>query len=131
ALDIAMSGSYNTILHTLDIAREAEIPFSLAEINAISDRTPHLCKVAPSGVHHMEDIARAGGISAILSRLAEKPGWLHLDAPTVSGRTLGETVAGAHVLDPAVIRPLDNPYSTRGGLDRKSTRLNSSHVKIS
>ncbi len=116
ALDMAMGGSSNTILHTLAIAREAEVPFTLAEINAISDRTPHLCKVAPSGVHHMEDIARAGGISAILARLAERPGWLHLDAPTVTGRTLGETVAEARVLDPEVIRPIDNPYSTRGGL---------------
>ena len=115
-LDMAMGGSSNTILHTLAVAREAEVPLRLDEINAIAERTPHLCKVAPSGVHHMEDIARAGGVFAILARLAERPGLLHLDALTVSGRTLGETVAAAKVLDDDVIRPLDNPYSERGGL---------------
>ncbi|MGB8353207.1 MAG: dihydroxy-acid dehydratase, partial [Chthoniobacteraceae bacterium] len=85
-------------------------------INAISDRVPHICKVAPSGLYHMEDIDRAGGISAILRTLATRPGLLHLDAITVSGRTLGETIAGAEVRDDDVIRPLENAYSARGGL---------------
>ncbi|HRE07703.1 MAG TPA: dihydroxy-acid dehydratase [Opitutaceae bacterium] len=115
-LDMAMGGSSNTILHTLAVAREAGVDFRLDEINAISDRVPHLCKVAPSGIHHMEDIDRAGGVSALLQTLSRRPGLLHLDAGTVTGRTLGETVAGVNVADPEVVRPLDRAYSPRGGL---------------
>ncbi len=116
ALDMAMGGSSNTILHTLAVAREAGVDLRLEEINAISDRTPHICKVAPSGLHHMEDIDRAGGISAILHTLSTRPGLLYLDTPTVTGRTLGETIATAQVRDPQVIHSLDTPYSPRGGL---------------
>jgi dihydroxy-acid dehydratase len=116
ALDMALGGSSNTILHTLAVAREAGVPLRMEEINAISERVPHLCKVAPSGVHHMEDIDRAGGITAILNVLSGRPGLLHLDALTASGRTLGETIAGAKVIDPTVIHPLEDPYSPRGGL---------------
>src|SRR5690606_28592981 len=86
------------------------------ELNAFADRVPHLCRVAPSGVHHMEDIDRAGGISAILKTLSRRPGLLHLDALTVTGRTLGETLAHAEVIDTDVIRPLEAAYSPRGGL---------------
>lgn len=116
ALDMAMGGSSNTILHTLAVATEAGVDLRLDQINAISDRVPHICKVAPSGLHHMEDIDRAGGISAILKMLGTRPGLLHLDAMTVSGRTLGETIAGAEVREPDVIRTLENAYSPRGGL---------------
>jgi dihydroxy-acid dehydratase len=116
ALDMAMGGSSNTILHTLAVAREAGVDLRLEEINAISDRTPHICKVAPSGLHHMEDIDRAGGISAILHTLSTRRGLLYLDTPTVTGRTLGETIATAQVRDPEVIHSLDTPYSPRGGL---------------
>ena len=116
ALDMAMGGSSNTILHTLAIAREAGVYLRLEEINAVSDRVPHICKVAPSGLHHMEDIDRAGGISAILKTLGTRPGLLHLDAITVTGRTLGETIAPAEVRDADVIRTLDTAYSPRGGL---------------
>lgn len=116
ALDMAMGGSSNTILHTLAVANEAGVALRIDELNAISDRVPHLCKVAPSGLHHMEDIDRAGGISAILKMLSTRPGLLHLDAITVSGRTLGETIASAEVRDADVIRTLDTAYSPRGGL---------------
>jgi dihydroxy-acid dehydratase len=115
-LDMAMGGSSNTILHTLAVAQEARVPLRMDELNAFADRVPHVCKVAPSGVHHMEDIDRAGGISAILKTLSVRPGLLHLDALTVTGRTLGETIAKAQVLDADVIRPLENAYSQRGGL---------------
>ncbi len=115
-LDMAMGGSSNTILHTLAVAHEAGVPLSLAQIDAISRRTPHLCKVAPSGLHHMEDIDRAGGIPAILKTLSGRPGLLNLDALTVTGRTLGETLAAAEVRDREVIRDLDQPYSQSGGL---------------
>ncbi|HEY4416404.1 MAG TPA: dihydroxy-acid dehydratase [Verrucomicrobiae bacterium] len=116
ALDMAMGGSSNTILHTLAVAHEAGVDLRLEEINAISNRVPHICKVAPSGLHHMEDIDRAGGISAILKTLSTRPGLLHLDTQTVSGRTLRETLATAEVRDAEVIHPLENPYSPRGGL---------------
>jgi len=116
ALDMAMGGSTNTILHVLAIAHEAGVPLSMSDFNVVSARTPHLCKVAPSGVHHMEDVDRAGGIGAIFKTLSERPGCLHLDARTVSGDTLGEWLAKAEVMDREVIRPLDRPYSERGGL---------------
>jgi dihydroxy-acid dehydratase len=116
ALDMAMGGSTNTVLHTLAIAREAGVDYSLERINAVSERTPHLCKVSPSGKWHMEDVDRAGGINAILKELSKKPGVLNLDRPTVTLRTLGENIAEAKVEDPEVIRPIDSPHSERGGL---------------
>jgi len=115
-LDMAMGGSSNTILHTLAVAHEAGVPLRLEEINAVSDRVPHICKVAPSGVHHMEDIDRAGGISAILKTLSTRPGLLNLETQTVTGRSLGENISTAHVQDADVIRSLENAYSPRGGL---------------
>lgn len=116
ALDMAMGGSSNTILHTLAVAHEAGVELRMDEINAISDRVPHICKVAPSGLYHMEDVDRAGGISAILKTLQTRPGLLHPETMTVTGRTLGETIAHAEVHDDDVIRPLDRAYSPRGGL---------------
>ncbi|HZL38305.1 MAG TPA: dihydroxy-acid dehydratase [Tepidisphaeraceae bacterium] len=116
ALDVAMGGSTNTVLHTLAVAIEAGQPFNLAHLNEVSARVPYLCKVAPAGKYHMEDIQRAGGISAILKTLAGKPGTLSLDCITVTGRTLGENISDAIVKDADVIRPLSNPYSEKGGL---------------
>ena len=116
ALDMAMGGSSNTVLHTLAFAHEAGVDYDLRRIDAISKRTPHVCKVAPSCAYHIVDVDRAGGIPAILKRLSERPGLLDLDKRTVSGKTLGEIAAAATVSDDAVIRPLDNPYSQDGGL---------------
>ena len=116
ALDVAMGGSTNTVLHTLAVAIEAGQPFPLEHLNTVSERVPYLCKVAPAGKYHMEDVFRAGGISAILKTLAGKPGTLHLNAMTVTGKTLGENIGDAMVKDADVIRPLDNPYSAKGGL---------------
>lgn len=116
ALDMAMGGSSNTVLHTLAVAHEAGVPLTIDEMNGFSDRVPHICKVAPSGVHHMEDIDRAGGVFGILKTLAEKPGLLHPEALTVSGKTIGELVGKAEVRDSEVIRPLAKAYSQRGGL---------------
>jgi dihydroxy-acid dehydratase len=116
ALDVAMGGSTNTVLHTLAIAIEAGQPFPLKHLNEVSARVPYLCKVAPAGKYHMEDVFRAGGISAILKTLAGKPGALKLDCITVTGKTLGENIGDAVVKDADVIRPLDNPYSQTGGL---------------
>lgn len=115
-LDMAMGGSTNTVLHTLAIAREAGIDYDLHRINELSDRCPNICKVSPSSRFHIEDVHRAGGISAILKEVSKIPGLLHLDAKTVTGRTLGENIADAEIRDPQVIRPLENAYSPTGGL---------------
>jgi len=117
ALDMAMGGSTNTVLHTLAIAKEAGIEYDLNRINEISRKCPNVCKVSPSCNYHIEDVDAAGGISAILKRIEEcVPGLLNSDAPTVSGKTLGETFAGAEIKDNQVIRTKDNVYSKDGGL---------------
>ena len=116
ALDMAMGGSTNTVLHTLALAQEAVVEYSLERINQVAMRTPHLCKVSPSGKWHMEDVDRAGGISAILKELSRKPGTLNLDRPTVTLKTLGENIADAEINDHEVIRSIDAPHSERGGL---------------
>ncbi|HEY3340462.1 MAG TPA: dihydroxy-acid dehydratase [Anaerolineae bacterium] len=115
-LDVAMGGSSNTVLHTLAIAHEAGIDYPISRIDEISRRTPNICKVSPSSPYHMEDVARAGGISAILHELSMKPDALNLDCITVTGKTMGENIAGCESKDPACIRPLDNAYSKEGGL---------------
>ncbi|GCE08332.1 dihydroxy-acid dehydratase [Dictyobacter aurantiacus] len=116
ALDMAMGGSTNTVLHTLALAREGGIDYSLERINQVAARTPHLCKVSPAGQWHMEDVDRAGGISAILKELSRKEGLLNLERPTVTLRTLGENIAEAEVLDKEVIHPIEEAYSEQGGL---------------
>ncbi len=113
-LDMAMGGSTNTVLHTLAIAREAGVAFTLERMNELSARTPYLCKLSPSGHYHVNDLDRAGGVMAILKRL---PGaMLHLDAPTVSGKTLGQQIRAAKIRNDDVIRTIPNAYSQDGGL---------------
>lgn len=117
ALDMAMGGSTNTVLHTLAIAREAGLDYDLKRIDAISRRTPNICKLAPSlAKYHIEDADAAGGISAIIHELGKKQGALHLDCRTVSGRTLAELTADAATKNADVIRTLDHAYSQDGGL---------------
>ncbi len=116
ALDMAMGGSTNTVLHTLALAHEAGLEYPLERINAVADRVPYLCKVSPSGPWHMEDVHRAGGIPAILNEIARSGNTLHLERLTVSGGALGESIAGQNVRDYEVIRPLENPHSVSGGL---------------
>ena len=113
-LDMAMGGSTNTVLHTLAIAREADVAYTLERMNELSARTPYICKLAPSGHYHVVDLDRVGGIMGILKRLPKE--LLHLDTPMVSGQTLGEQIAAAQITDDDVIRPLTNPYSVDGGL---------------
>jgi dihydroxy-acid dehydratase len=116
ALDMAMGGSTNTVLHTLAIAREAGIEYDMKRIDAISRKVPHLCKVSPASNWHMEDVERAGGISAILKELSRKEGVLHLDRVTVTGRTLRENLAEAEIRDAQVIRTVEEPHCKEGGL---------------
>ena len=116
ALDMAMGGSTNTVLHTLALAHEAGVDYPLARLNEVAERVPNICKVSPSSTYHIEDVDRAGGVSAILWELFKRPGILHGDTMTVTGKTLLENVQGAESQDQACIRPLENPYSERGGL---------------
>lgn len=116
ALDMAMGGSTNTVLHTLALAQEAGIDYPLERINEVANRVPHISKLAPASNYFIEDVQRAGGVSAVLNELLKKPGAIFGDCITVSGKTLRENVQGHEILDPAVIHPLDNPYSERGGL---------------
>ena len=120
ALDVAMGGSTNTVLHVLALAREAEVDYPLARFNEVAERTPHLAKVSPAWdgdrQWHMQDVHAAGGIPAILAELARKPGTLHLDAATVTGQTLGESLAGVSNDNEECIRPITNPHTQRGAL---------------
>ena len=116
ALDMAMGGSTNTVLHTLALAHEAGVEYSLDRINAVAEKVPHICKVSPAGKWHMEDVHRAGGIPAILNEVQRGTGMLHLDRMTVSGTTLGESIKDVEIKDDDVIRRYDNAHSKRGGL---------------
>lgn len=116
ALDMALGGSTNTVLHTLAIANEAGIDYPLTRINEVAERVPHLSKLAPASDWHIEDLHAAGGVSAVLHELSKKPGAIHTDALTVTGKTLGENVAGCEIQDHNVIYPLEKPYSEKGGL---------------
>jgi len=115
AVDMAMGGSTNTVLHFLALAHEAGIQYSLERINAIARKTPHLAKISPASSHRMEDLDRAGGVSAIMKTL-EPLGILHLDHKSVTLNTLAEDIRDVKILDPEVIRPVDRPYSRTGGL---------------
>jgi dihydroxy-acid dehydratase len=116
AVDMALGGSTNSVLHLLAVAHEAGVEIPLAEVNDWSARTPHLCRMSPAaGGHHIEDLDRAGGIPAVMRRLLGG-GLLDGQVLTVTGRTLAENLAEAAEGDASVIRPLDAPYSSSGGL---------------
>jgi len=117
ALDMAMGGSTNTVLHMLAAAIEGGLSFDLSELNTLSKKTPYICKVSPATPNvHMEDVLNAGGISAILKELSKKPNILNLDRPTITGKTLGESIAKAKNLNPEIIRSVREPFSKEGGL---------------
>ena len=115
-LDMAMGGSTNTVLHTLAIAREADVDYSLERMNEISAATPYVCKVAPSGHYHVVDVDRAGGVMGVLKRVASVAKFLKPDCPTVSGKTIGQQIKAAKISDDDVIRPVAEAYSKDGGL---------------
>lgn len=116
ALDMAMGGSTNTVLHTLAIANEAEIDYQLEEVNEIAKRVPYLSKIAPSSAYSMHDVHGAGGVSAIIHELVDIEGAIHPDRITVTGKTLRENVQDAKIMNPEVIHPKETPYSPVGGL---------------
>jgi len=115
AVDMALGCSTNTVLHIPAVAHEAGIRLDLDLFNEISARTPNLCKLSPAGVHHIEDLHRAGGIQAVLLAVSEL-GVVERDALTVTGKTVGDNLKTARILDREVIRPLENPYFREGGL---------------
>jgi len=118
AIDMAMGGSTNTVLHMLAIAKEAGVDFNIADINAISKKVSHIAKISPSLPNvHMEDVDRAGGVNAVMSEIGKmNTDALHVDNLTVTGETIGERVANSPIIDESVIHPLAKSYSKVGGL---------------
>ncbi len=116
ALDMAMGGSTNTVLHTLALAHEAEIDYDINDINTVAERVPYLAKIMPASNYSMHDIHLSGGISAIINELTKIPGAIHPDRITVTGKTIRENVANDEITNTDVIRTKDNPYSKVGGL---------------
>ncbi|WP_298787057.1 dihydroxy-acid dehydratase, partial [uncultured Campylobacter sp.] len=117
-VDMAMGGSSNTVLHILAIAREAGVNLQIASLNDISRKIAHIAKISPSLPNvHMEDIDRAGGLSAVINEISRRDnGLLGLDALTISGESLGERVGASVIKDESVIRKVENAYSQVGGL---------------
>ena len=115
SVDMALGCSTNTVLHLPAIAAEAGIDLDLSLINAISARTPHICSLSPGGPHHLQDLNRAGGISAVLKTLAGG-GLIHTDCLTATTETIAANIAATVVRDQEVIRPMDRPYHHQGGL---------------
>ncbi|GAE45767.1 dihydroxy-acid dehydratase [Mesobacillus boroniphilus JCM 21738] len=116
ALDMAMGGSTNTVLHTLAIANEAEIDYDLSRINEVAKRIPYLSKISPASHYSMQDVHNAGGVSAIIKQLCEMEGAVHPDRITITGKSLYENVKDAEVLNNDVIRSKETAYSPVGGL---------------
>lgn len=114
-VDMAMAGSTNTVLHLPAIAHEAGIKLNLELFDQISEKTPYIAKLSPSGYHHIEDLHRAGGIPALMNELTKKD-LIIKDCVTVTGKTIGENIAVTPVADYSVIKPIGEPYRNRGGL---------------
>ena len=114
-VDMALGCSTNTMLHLPAIAREAGVELNLDIANEISARTPNLCHLAPAGHTYIEDLNEAGGVYAVMNELA-KLDLLNLGVMTVTGKTVGENIEGCYNKNPEVIRPVENPYSTTGGI---------------
>ncbi len=117
AVDMAMGGSTNTVLHMLAIANEANVDFKLQDINTISGNVAHIAKISPSlSTVHMEDINRAGGVNAVMKEINKRGSGVLIDNLTISGETLLEKIANAEIKDTTIIHTIDNPYSKVGGL---------------
>lgn len=115
AVDMAMGCSTNTVLHLSAIARECGLGLDLEMVNKISERTPNICHLAPSGEHFIEDLHEAGGIPAIMGEIS-RLGLLYTECLTCTGKTLGEDIRGKSVSNDQVIRSAENPYSPQGGI---------------
>jgi len=115
AVDMALGGSTNTALHLPALAHAAGLSLTLDRFDEISARTPHLCSMSPGGPHHIQDLFAAGGVQAVMARLA-KGGLVDGSPMTVTGKTVAENLEGVRVKDDDIIRPLDRPYHAQGGL---------------
>lgn len=115
AVDMALGGSTNTVLHIPAIAKEATIELNIDLFSELSKKTPNLCSISPAGTDHLEDLDAAGGVPAVMSELSEQ-NLIHKDALTVTGKTVGENISGVSVSNPAVIRPLKKAYHKEGGI---------------
>ncbi len=117
AVDMAMGGSSNTVLHMLAIAKEADVDFNLSDINAISKRVSHIAKISPSlTTVHMEDINKAGGVSAVMHEMSKRGDDILLDNLTITGESLYQRIADKEIKDTTIIHTIDNPFSEVGGL---------------
>lgn len=114
-IDMALGCSTNSMLHLPAIAHEAGFDFEVEMANELSAKTPNLCHLAPAGPTYMEDLNEAGGVYAVMNEI-NKLGLLHTDCMTVTGKTVGENIAGCVNKNPEVIRPVENPYSKTGGI---------------
>jgi len=115
AVDMALGCSTNTVLHLIALAREAGVKLNLDSFNRISEKIPHLCNMSPAGRHHVEDLDRAGGVSAVMKELSRK-GLINTECLTVTGRPVKENIEDSWIRDKSVIRPLEKPYHKQGGL---------------
>ena len=115
AVDMALGCSTNTVLHLIALAREAGVKLNLDSFNRISEKIPHLCNMSPAGRHHIEDLDRAGGVSAVMKELSRK-GLINTECLTVTGRSVKENIEDSRIRDKTVIRPLERPYHKQGGL---------------
>jgi len=115
AVEMALGGSSNTMLHSLAIACEAGIPLTIDDFNRIREQVPQLCSLSPAGEYHIQDLDRAGGISALLKELNKKK-IINLGEITVTGQNIGQNVEYAHILDNKVIRTIENAYNPKGGI---------------
>ncbi|WP_281226157.1 dihydroxy-acid dehydratase [Flavobacterium aquiphilum] len=117
AVDMAMGGSSNTVLHMLAIAKEANVDFNLENINSISKKVSHIAKISPSlSTVHMEDINKAGGVNAVMKEMTKRGDDILLENLTISGETVYEKIKDAYIKDTNIIHTIDNPYSQVGGL---------------
>jgi len=117
AVDMAMGGSTNTVLHMLAIAHEADVDFQLKDINSIADQVAHIAKISPSlSTVHMEDVHRAGGVNAVMNEMTKRSDHILLDNMTVGGEMLFKKIANAAIKDSTIIHTINNPYSPVGGL---------------
>ncbi len=115
AVDMALGCSTNTVLHLKAVANEAGVEIDLGLINEVSNKTPHLCALSPAGEHRIEDLDRAGGISAVIKELNDN-GLINKNCITVTSKTVGQNLENVKTCDLDVIRPFNNPYHTQGGL---------------
>jgi len=114
-VEMALGGSSNTMLHSLAIASEAGIPFDIDDFNRIREQVPQLCSLSPAGEYHIQDLDKAGGISALLKELNKKK-IINLGEITVTGQNIGQNVENAYILNNKVIRTIENSYNPKGGI---------------